>query len=73
MTIGHPVFFPRPITREMVVSDCKTDYMTVLIATTSSWFFPLPIQIFSFLFQDYHHIVHAAFLKAEVQKNTLPL
>ena len=42
--------------------------MTVLIATISSWFFPLPIQIFPFLFQDYQHIVHIAFLKAEMQK-----
>ena len=47
--------------------------MTVLIATTSSWFFPLPIQIFPFLFQDYQHIVHTAFLKGRGAKNTLPL
>ena len=51
-----------------MVLDCKMDYMTVLIATISSWFFPLPIRIFPFLFQDYQHIVHIAFLKAEMQK-----
>ena len=32
------------------------------------FFHPLPIQIFPFLFQDYQYIVHAAILKAEMQK-----
>ena len=68
MTIGHPVFLPHPISREIGGVRCKTDYMKVLIATTSSWFSPLPIQIFSVIFQDYQHIVQTAFSKAEMQK-----
>ena len=68
MTIGHPVFLPHPISREIGGVRCKTDYMEVLIATTSSWFSPLPIQIFSVIFQDYQHIVQTAFSKAEMQK-----
>ena len=68
MTIGHPVFLPHPISREIGGVRCKTDYMIVLIPTTSSWFFPLPIQIFSVIFQDYQHIVQTAFSKAEMQK-----
>ena len=43
--------------------------MTVLIATTSSsCFFPYPEKYSPFLFQDYQHIVHKAFLKTEMQK-----
>ena len=52
-----------------MVSDCKTDYMTILCSRTSSWFFSLThTNISLFFFQDYQHIVHTAFLKAEMQK-----
>ena len=42
--------------------------MTLLIAATLSCFFPLHIEIFLFLFQDYQYIVDTDFLKAEMQK-----
>ena len=44
------------------------ELIAILIATTSSWYFPHPYWYPPFLFQNYQQIVNTAFLKAEIQK-----
>ena len=43
-------------------------FMAILIATTSSWYFPHPYIYSPFLFQDYQQMINTGFLKAELQK-----
>ena len=42
------------------------EFGTILITTTSCWYFPCPYRYLPFLFQDYQQIVNTAFLKAKM-------
>ena len=69
MTIGHPVLFASfYISRNRCCQIVGRTTWQSSVPQLLPGFFSLPTQIFPFLFQDYQHIVHTAFLKAEMQK-----
>ena len=69
MTIGHPVLLASfYISRNRCCQIVGRTTWQSSVPQLLPGFFSLPTQIFPFLFQDYQHIVHTAFLKAEMQK-----